>query len=300
MDATLPAYLSSTLSTKKSATDTPPTTTTTTSSTSVSQTPTTSHYSTRLTLAKTLNSAVAKAHYIQEQGPENASWKQSIWRDIEAHAPATAILWTSTSGIPASTQTALMKDKTRLLVVHPYNPPHIMPLLEIVPSPVTAEYVLGNTMGYWQAMGRTPVVLKKECTGFVANRLAFALFREACSLVHEGVIGVQDLDDLVTSSMGPRWAVQGPFQSYHAGGGEEGLKGFMAKIGDTVRGCWDASEEVKVGGKDGGDGGWEGRICEEAERVYRRVDTVRTARLTKGVLEAVRAGDQDMRRVGWS
>lgn len=186
-----------------------------------------------------------------------------------------------------------MKNKTRLLIVHPYNPPHIMPLLEIVPSPTTSPSVLSATIGYWKNLGREPVVLKKECTGFVANRLAFALFREAISLVHEGVIGVKELDDLVTASMGPRWAVQGPFKSYHAGGGAGGLKEFMEKIGGTVRESWVASEEVKVG--PGGVEGWEEGIFEEAERVYGRVDTGVTGSLTRGVLEVTRGGSSEKR-----
>ncbi|KAF1356210.1 3-hydroxyacyl-CoA dehydrogenase, partial [Delphinella strobiligena] len=241
---------------------------------------------TRVKLALTLQTAVRNAHIIQEQGPENATWKRSTWAAIEPHAPRTTLFWSSTSGIPASIQNAEMRDKTRLLIVHPYNPPHIMPLLEIVPTPHTSPSVLDATITYWRNLGREPVVLKKECTGFVANRLAFALFREAIGLVNEGVIGVKELDDLVTASMGPRWAVQGPFKSYHAGGGEGGLREFMDKIGGTVRECWGAGEEIKVGV--GGVEGWEEGICGEVERVYGRVDTGVTGRLTRGVLEVTR------------
>lgn len=269
ISSTLPAYLCST------------------DSSSTSQQPL---FSTRLRIVKSIQEAVAHADIIQEQGPENAAWKQSTWSEIETHAPPTALFWSSTSGIPASVQSENMKDRSRLVVVHPYNPPHIMPLLEIVPSPLTRPEVVDRTLSYWRALGRTPVVIKKECTGFVANRLAFALFREAISLVNEGVIGVKDLDDLVTSSMGPRWAVQGPFKSYHAGGGDGGLQGFMDKIGGTVRECWEAGEEVKVG--PGGAEGWEDKVCKEAEREYGRVDTAETGRLTKDVLEAVRGKAQ--------
>lgn len=176
-----------------------------------------------------------------------------------------------------------MRDPSRLLVVHPYNPPHIMPLLELVPSVLTSDEVVARTVTYWrERIGRTPVVLRKECTGFVANRLAFALLREACGLVNEGVCGVSDVDDVVRNSMGPRWAVQGVFEAYHAGGGEGGLRAFMEKIGGTVKACWEAGDEVKVGF---GRGEWEGVVCEEAERVYGRVDVGETARLTARVLE---------------
>lgn len=241
----------------------------------------------RLTIAPTLSSAVTSAQIIQEQGPETIGFKQSLWPEIEAHAPPSALFWTSTSGIPASAQSASMRDSSRLLVVHPFNPPHIMPLLELVPSPSTSQKAIEDTLTYWRAVGRSPVVLKKECKGFVANRLAFALFREACSLVNAGVVGVEDLDEIVTASMGPRWAVAGPFKAYSAGGGERGLEGFMEKIGGTVGECWEDSErmvgegDVRVGGE------WQGRVCEEAGRVYGSMDLGERDRKTRRVLEAV-------------
>ncbi|GAB7365989.1 hypothetical protein MBLNU230_g7316t1 [Neophaeotheca triangularis] len=247
--------------------------------------------SSRLRIALTIEEAVSSAQIIQEQGPENIEFKRNLWPEIEKYAPASALLWTSTSGIPASAQAADMKDPSRLLVVHPFNPPHIMPLLELVPSPSTAAETIEATLKYWRALGRSPVVLKKECTGFVANRLAFALFREACSLVNAGVVGVEDLDEIVTSSMGPRWAVAGPFKAYAAGGGEKGLEGFMEKIGGTVGECWEDSDrmvkdgDVRVGGE------WQGRVCEEAGRVYGEMDLGERDRKTRKVLEAVDEGE---------
>jgi len=241
----------------------------------------------RLRTAASLEEAVSDADIVQEQGPENPTFKQEIWPQIERHAPANALFWSSTSGIPASEQSKDMRDKTRLLVVHPYNPPHIMPLLEVVPSPQTSQKDIDRTLDYWRALSRTPVLIRKECTGFVANRLAFALFREACSLVAQGVVSVEDLDEVVQASMGPRWTVAGPFKSYHAGGGEEGLAGFMDKIGGTVQGCWDASDEdvkkgdVRVGGP------WQEGVCKAAEEAYGVIDTAERDRRTKAVLEAV-------------
>ena len=199
-------------------------------------------YQDRLSLAPTLQKAVEYADIVQENGPENLAFKKSLWPEVEKHARSDALLWTSTSGIPASQQSQDMRDKSRLMVVHPYNPPHIMPLLEVVPSPTTTQSNINKTLKYWRSLGRTPVVIKKECTGFVANRLAFALFREACSLVAQDVVSVKDLDAIVTASMGPRWSIAGPFKSYHAGGGEGGLHSFMEKIGGTVQECWDVSE----------------------------------------------------------
>jgi len=251
-------------------------------------------YSERIAIEPDLATAVAAADIVQEQGPENAAFKTTIWPTIESHAPPTALFWSSTSGIPASTQAGSMSDQTRLLVVHPYNPPHVMPLLEVVPSPQTHQACVERTMAYWRRVGRTPVLLQKEVTGFVANRLAFALFREAISLVNDGVVSVRDLDAIVETSMGPRWAVNGPFKSYHAGGGAGGLSAFMANIGGTVRDCWKAGEEIKVG-PGGIEDGWQESICRQAEEAYGVVDTKERDALTKDVLSAVKNGRADPR-----
>lgn len=245
----------------------------------------------RLTLAPTLQKAVEYADVVQEQGPEKEAWKKELWPEVEKHARSDALLWSSTSGIPASVQCTGMRDKTRLLVVHPYNPPHVMPMLEVVPGSSTSQAVINKTVRYWRSLGRTPVVIKKECTGFVANRLAFALFREACSLVAQGVVSVKDLDAIVTTSMGPRWSVAGPFKAYHAGGGEGGLTSFMDKIGDTVQECWDASaKDVETHKINIGESGtlWQERVCREAEDAYGQVDTAERDVKTRKVLEAVK------------
>ena len=241
----------------------------------------------RLTLAPTLQKAVEYADIVQEQGPENAKFKKELWPEVEKLARSDALFWSSTSGIPASQQSEGMRDKTRLLVVHPYNPPHIMPLLEVVPGPQTNQNAINKTLKYWRSLGRTPVVIKKECTGFVANRLAFSLFREACSLVAQGVVDVKDLDAIVTSSMGPRWSVAGPFKAYHAGGGEGGLYSFMEKIGGTIQECWQVSEEdIKKGNISVGES-WQDPVCQQAQEAYGNVDTKERDEKTRKVLLAV-------------
>jgi 3-hydroxyacyl-CoA dehydrogenase len=168
-----------------------------------------------------------------------------------------------------------MKDKSRLLVVHPYNPPHIMPLLEIVPSPSTDAAVVERTMDYWVHSGRVPVVLGKETVGFVANRLAFALLREAIHLVNEGVVSPHDVDQIVENSMGPRWAVAGPFKSYHAGGGAGGLRSFFDNIGGTIQDCWNDSGKVNMGEK------WEESVCKEVRETYGERDPVELQQRTE-------------------
>jgi 3-hydroxyacyl-CoA dehydrogenase len=206
----------------------------------------------------------------------------SLWPKVEQDCPSKALLWSSTSGIPASIQCADMKDPSRLIVVHPYNPPHIMPLLEIVPSPATDQEVIARTMEYWKDTVQMPLVLKKETTGFVANRLAFALLREAIHLVNEGVASVKDVDDLMASSMGPRWAVAGIFDSYHAGGGVGGLEGFFKNIGGTVQACWDDIGILNVGE------GWEEDIFRQTKETYGVLYTKERDDKTRRVLDAAK------------
>ena len=244
------------------------------------------HSSSTVKTTKSLPGAVSDASIVQEQGPENLAFKAKIWSQIEGHASATALFWSSTSGIPASAQAKDMKDPSRLLVVHPYNPPHVMPLLEVVPSSSTSQEVIDRTLEYWNSLGRAPVVIKQECTGFVANRLAFVLLREAIHLVKEGVVTVEEVDKIVETSMGPRWAVAGPFKSYHAGGGKGGLEAFFANIGGTVQQCWDDAGKVNVGD------GWEEDVFRQTKDAYGVVDTAARDRITKSVLDIVKEEKQ--------
>ncbi|KAL3474399.1 hypothetical protein BJX99DRAFT_260503 [Aspergillus californicus] len=222
----------------------------------------------RLHIHSSLEKACACATIVQEQGPENLPFKQSIWKQVEAFAPAAAHLWTSTSGIAASAQQQDMLDKTRLLVVHPFNPPHIMPLLEIVPAPETSPERVEFAREYFSLPGsrHRPVVIRKEIPGFVGNRLAFALLREACHLVQEDVVTAKDLDTILMASLGPRWAGNGVFESYQQGGGEGGIRAFFDKLGGTMQGVWDGIGEVNVSGGQGTE--WKEKVIQQTNDAY--------------------------------
>ena len=131
-----------------------------------------------------------------------------------------------------------MNDPGRLIVGHPFNPPHLVPLVEIVPSKTTDGSLVEQAVAFYRAMGKRPQVLKREIPGFVANRLQAALFREAVNLVAEGVVGEQELDQVVTGSIGLRWAVAGPFQTFHLGGGPGGLADFLVHLGPAMAALW--------------------------------------------------------------
>ena len=223
----------------------------------------------RLVICSTLKAACANADIVQEQGPENLAFKRETWTLIEDAAPARAHFWSSTSGIAASLQNEDMRDRSRLIVVHPFNPPHIMPLIEVVPSPSSAPAETEFCVDYFKRLksGHHPIVVKKELPGFVGNRLAFVLFREAAHLVNEDVVSAEDLDMVIKSSLGPRFAVQGPFQAYHMGGGNAGIRGFLANLNTTIQNVWNSCVNVNFDSENWNDG-WVEKIIRQTEEAY--------------------------------
>jgi ketoreductase RED1 len=181
---------------------------------------------------------VASAEVVQENGPERQDVKQQLWAAIERGAPAHALFASSSSSIPASVMSKAMREPRRLVVGHPFNPPHLVPLVEVVPSPTTDDAAVKDAVAFYRAMGKQPQVLRREIPGFVANRLQAALFREAVYLVSQGVVTEQELDAVVTTSIGMRWAVAGPFETFHLGGGPGGLPDFLVHLGPALTAMW--------------------------------------------------------------
>ncbi|MFJ4002610.1 3-hydroxyacyl-CoA dehydrogenase family protein [Streptomyces sp. NPDC090023] len=194
----------------------------------------------RLRFEPDLATAVADADLVQENGPERLEVKREIWRTVERAAPAHALFATSTSGVPATAIAEALEQPERLVVGHPFNPPHLVPLVEIVPGERTSPETVARARALYTALGKKPQVLRKEIPGFVANRLQSALFREAVHLVAEGVVTEAELDAVVTDSIGLRWAVAGPFRTFHLGGGPGGLPHFLAHLGTAMEAGWPA------------------------------------------------------------
>ncbi|SPO03714.1 related to hydroxylacyl-CoA dehydrogenase [Cephalotrichum gorgonifer] len=249
----------------------------------------------RLKICSSLKEACTAATIVQEQGPENIAFKKSIWKEVEKYVSPSAHLWSSTSGIAASLQNQDMLDKTRLLVVHPFNPPHIMPLIEIVPSPDTSAEHVAFAKGYFDSMtsGHRPVVIHKEIPGFVANRLAFSILREACYLVDQDVVSAQDIDVIMEASLGPRWAVQGPFKSYNMGGGTAGLQGFLENLAGTIQNVWDSSAPVSFDASEvvpeSGSEGWEAKVIRQTTEAYGLPDAAQFAIRDEGLKKVLDA-----------
>lgn len=185
-----------------------------------------------------LAGAVRQAAVVQECGPERLAFKQTLWASVEAHCPADALLLSSSSGITASMQSRKMRSPQRMLVGHPFNPPHLIPLVEVVPGGKTSDQSVARARDFYAALGKRVVVLHKEIPGFVANRIQAAVIRESVSLVRQGVVSVEDLDIAVQSSLGLRWATGGPFLSAHLGGGAGGIKGFFRQFAGGLQLLW--------------------------------------------------------------
>jgi ketoreductase RED1 len=203
----------------------------------------------KLHFEPSLNRAVAGVDVVQENGPERVEFKQDLWARVEPHVPAHALLLSSSSARTASEQSQKMKNAKRLLIGHPFNPPHLIPLVEVVPGDQTEPGAVEDAVAFYQALGKVPRVLRKEIQGFVANRLQRAIFRECCHLVLEGVVTVDELDDIVTSSIGLRWAADGPFHSFHLGGGPGGFAAFFKQFAPGMEAAWKSQAAVTLDAK---------------------------------------------------
>ena len=192
----------------------------------------------RISVAADLETAVDGVDVVQENGPERLDLKQELWARVEAAAPASALLLSSTSGLMPSDMAARMREPGRLLVGHPFNPPHVVPLVEVVPGAQTPAEGAAAAADFYRSLGKVPVVLRKEIGGFVANRLQSALFRESVNLVLQGVVTPEELDQVVTESVGVRWATAGPFESYHLGGGPGGIRHLLEHLGPGMARRW--------------------------------------------------------------
>jgi ketoreductase RED1 len=188
----------------------------------------------RVHVAGDLSDAVRDADVVQENGPESVEFKKDLFARLVHDAPKHALLASSSSALPATTFTEGIEDAGRILIGHPFNPPHLMPLVEIVPGERTTEDAVSTAVDFYTFLGRTPVVVRKEMPGFVGNRLQNAINREASYLVQQGVVTPEDVDKVVTNSLGIRYATIGPFLSGHLGGGPGGYRHLADHIGKEM------------------------------------------------------------------
>ena len=166
-----------------------------------------------VTVCETLEEAVVDASFIVEAAPEDLALKQALFARAERAAPADAILASNTSVIPITQVMTEVKDKARALGTHWWNPPYLVPLVEVIRTTATSDATVAATMALMTAIGKAPVEVKKDVAGFVGNRLQHALWREAIALVADGVCDAATVDAVVKSSFGRRLAVLGPLEN---------------------------------------------------------------------------------------
>ena len=167
----------------------------------------------RIRIADTLEAALDGAAYVQENVRETVEAKREIFARMDALAPPATILASSTSTVPASIFSEGLAGRARCLVVHPVNPPYLVPLVELSPAPWTAPEVVERARQLQAAVGQVPIVVKKEIQGFVLNRLQAALLSEAWRLHEDGYASAEDIDATVREGLGLRWSFMGPFET---------------------------------------------------------------------------------------
>ncbi|MDR0278060.1 MAG: 3-hydroxyacyl-CoA dehydrogenase [Paucimonas sp.] len=183
--------------------------------------------------------AVRNADFIQESVPERIAIKHALYAEIEPALKAGAIVASSASGLPLSEMQAGWKDPSRFVLGHPFNPPHLIPLVEVMGNQRTADGVIAATERFYDLVGKVTIQVHREVPGHVANRLQAALWREAIHLVSIGAASVEDVDKAVWAGPGLRWAAMGPTQLFHLGGGPGGLKSFCEKYTESFHRWWD-------------------------------------------------------------
>ncbi len=186
----------------------------------------------RLRSTTSLEEALDGADFVVESVFESLEVKCPLFAEMDRISPANVVLASSTSGFMMSDIAKDMElHPERAIVAHPWNPVHLVPLVELSPGEKTSQGTVDLTYRIMEDIGRVPVVLKKEVLGFIANRLSAVLWREALDLVDQGVASVEEVDKAIRAGPGIRWAIMGPYLTYHLGGGKGGIEYIMQHIG---------------------------------------------------------------------
>jgi 3-hydroxyacyl-CoA dehydrogenase len=201
----------------------------------------------RLTFVADPAEAVADADFVQENGPEREDVKHALFAVLDEATRADVVLASSSSGLlPSAIARGCPAHPERVVVGHPFNPPHLIPLVEVVPGEKTAEQAVERAMAFYTAVGKRPIRLRQELPGHVANRLQAALWQEAYSLVDRGVASVADIDTAISQGPGLRWAVLGPFANQHLSGGTGGIAHVLEHLGPPTEAWWRDLRSVKL------------------------------------------------------
>ena len=193
----------------------------------------------QLSFHQDVASAVTQADFVQESVPERIAIKHDLFARLEAALKPGAIVASSASGLRLSEMQAGWSNPSHFILGHPFNPPHLIPLVEVMGNDQTAPGVVEQAERFYALVGKVTIRVNREVRGHVANRLQAALWREAIHLVKSGVASVEDVDKAVWAGPGLRWAAMGPTMLFHLGGGSQGLESFCEKYTESFHGWWD-------------------------------------------------------------
>lgn len=182
--------------------------------------------------------AAAHADFVQECAPERAELKIKLFAELDAAAPVHAIIASSAASIPMSLIQSQCVHPERCVIGHPLNPPHIIPLVEVVGGQKTSPEVIQRAMAFYASIGRKPIHVRQEVMGHVASRIQAALYREVAYLIERKVLDVGDIDAAVCWGPGLRWGVMGPNMLFHLDGGDGGIHHFMEHLARPISACW--------------------------------------------------------------
>jgi 3-hydroxyacyl-CoA dehydrogenase len=184
----------------------------------------------RLSFTKDMKEALSRADFVQENGPERPDFKIKLYADMDAVTPADSLIASSSSSLTMSVIQSQCRHPERCVIGHPFNPPHVIPLVEVVGGEKTSPAAVRQAMTFYSSIGKKAILLRKEVPGHVANRLQAALYREVLYLIEQGVLSVADADDAVSWGPGLRWGVMGPSLQFHLGGGAGGIQHFIEHL----------------------------------------------------------------------
>lgn len=190
--------------------------------------------------------ALSLADFVQENAPDNIGIKHHVFSELERHVRDEVIIASSTSALLMSDIQSVCRIPSRCVVAHPFSPPHIVPLVEVMAGRRTSSQTLQWTVDFFSHIGKHPVLLTGETSGCIANRLSRAVWREAINIYSEGIAGIAEIDEAMIYGPGMRYACWGPFLIYHAAGGDKGIRGFFEHFGPGMQARWDAMRSPRL------------------------------------------------------
>jgi 3-hydroxyacyl-CoA dehydrogenase len=191
-----------------------------------------------LAFSTDLKETLRGVDFVQENGPERLDLKLTLFKDVSDAVGPDVIIASSSSGIPVSNFQTEATNPARILLGHPFNPPHIVPLVEVVGGKLTSAENVTRAVTFYAQIGKKPIRMKKEMKGHIANRIQAAVFREVLYLLDQDAASLADIDVAMAHGPGLRWAILGQFMNANLGGGDAGIKHLFEHLGPAMEGWW--------------------------------------------------------------